>query len=312
MKYDIKIINKSDENVIIYNYKTNNMYIIGLEEFKILQMFWSGKTISDIMKKYCGYSEVDLKKLYCFFREKKFLLQKDKLRINTCEFHENSVLKKFINIIRMELTYLSIPIFIIGIMLLIKRNFLVDTTKVFTWMIGSPVVAVVTITIILGVSLLVHEFAHAIIAVSDGAVVFKIGMGIKGIFLHGYTKLSWGKITPSKRQKIILYLAGILWHLQVAGISIILSVGINSKYRVYLLLIFLINIMLACGNSAIWSDTDGFRILIELLQEQEKEEIIKIKSKQLWEKGDYKFTVGKFIRFSYFLILLLSLFRGVI
>lgn len=163
------------------------------------------------------------------------------------------------------------------------------------------------------ISLIIHEVSHAMIAMYFDVVVLGFGVNLKKSLPHGYTDILWSSIELNKKVKISIYLAGILAHLQLAGIAFMIVRVIEGGYQFAFLIFGMTNIVLVLSNIQICGNSDGTLILYEVLKESDKRILKKYKEKNItFNMGQGKITLSKeeIIIMIYFVFIFCFVLRG--
>lgn len=170
--------------------------------------------------------------------------------------------KKLIKRIDWILCYLTIPIFIIAILLSIFeiKKILIQSMEI---QLGKMFLFILSGVFIFAVSLLLHEFGHVVIAISRGAYVPEVGIGIRNKKFLAYTKILQMDKLKSKKDVICIHLGGILINVFIASIALIINATIMKHTLV--VLIAGVNIFIALFNCSIYYNSDGADVLKSLI-----------------------------------------------
>ena len=223
MRSSLKLVEADEDRIVIYDSNCRCTYTLGKKEYELLKLFEIGLSIEDIQMQYKQYSLENIEELYKYFESRDFF-SRNEMEISSF-LRNNKKIKKIVKLWGKEILILSIPIFIIGCLILLGNfewesrviNLFVDLKK----HLGYNILLVCAISL---VSLCFHELSHTIVAMCFDAVILNFGITLKSCLPYGYTNLSWGTVNFSKAKRICIYLAGILGHLQIAGISFIISI----------------------------------------------------------------------------------------
>lgn len=186
------------------------------------------------------------------FKIKKGILSPNKF------INPNNILIKFLYLI---IVYLSIPIFLISLLLNIKS---INIIK----MITNGSIMQLKLFIILPEILIIiflHELGHSIVARFNGATISEIGIMLCYFMPCCYTNIIGIHYVKNKYKRILIFISGILVNLLLAGLGLLASKFVNDTFYYNLFWFSLFNITLAILNIMIAPNTDGYRIIKEML-----------------------------------------------
>lgn len=226
--------------ILLYNKKTKETFIINgsleADFFRIKEKQLENKT-SDFV----GFSIYELEK---FFKG-----------------------KKVTKLIDWMLSYMTFPMFVLGIFL----N-LFEIRKVFSSYVEFEFhkffLLVLTSVFIFVVSLVLHEFGHTIIAISRGIYVPEIGIGFKNKRFLAYTKILQIEELKNKKDKICIYFGGILANIFILSLALIINGLVLS--HIFFKLVACVNMLIALFNFSIYYNSDAADVLKCILKSEEK------------------------------------------
>lgn len=208
-------------------------------------------------------------------QEDLFQIKEKRLERKNCDFMGFSIYelekifkgKKVTKVIDWMLSYMTFPMFVIGICLNlseIKKVFYsyveFEFHKIFPLMLTSVLIFVV--------SLVLHEFGHTVIAISRGTYVPEIGMGFKNKKFLAYTKILQIDKLENKKDKISIHLGGILANIFISSIALIINgVFVNN---IFLKLVACVNVIIALFNFSIYYNSDGADVLKCIIKTEDK------------------------------------------
>ena len=184
--------------------------------------------------------------------------------------------EKVIKIIDWLLVYMSFPMFLMGLYLNIEEikrilqcSFEIELYKIF------PLVILILSVFVL--SLFLHEIGHTIIAISRGAYVPEIGIGIKNKKFIAYTKILQIEKLKSKNDKICVHFGGILSNVFIFSFALIVNgVIINN---IFFKVIACVNFFITLFNFSIYFNSDGADILKCIIKSEEDNNSVQPKVK---------------------------------
>lgn len=161
------------------------------------------------------------------------------------------------------ITFVSAPAFIVSSIYSIYYNDLLVTASEFLIAFANNVILDIIITLLLfGISSLLHELAHAAVAVNLGLFVPEISIEFKfGISPYSTKVVGLDRLKAINR--IPFYLAGINANLLVSAICLVVLLFVSN---VIIFHILLVNVLLAIVNLFVFPPaTDGSKALRALL-----------------------------------------------
>lgn len=226
--------------MLFYSKKTKETFIInGSQEVNFLQI--KEKQLENKTSDFIGFSIYELEK---FFKG-----------------------KKVTKIIDWMLTYMTFPMFLLGIIL----N-LFEIRKVFSSYVEFEFhklfLLVLTSIFIFVVSLVLHEFGHTIIAISRGTYVPEIGIGFKNKKFLAYTKILQIDKLKNKKDKICIHLGGIAANVFIVSLALIIN-GLVLNH-IFLKLVACVNMLIALFNFSIYYNSDGADVLKCIIKSEEE------------------------------------------
>lgn len=296
---NLELMPKDDGRIFIFNKSTKKTYSLGRNEYKVLSILDGNKTMEEIHKKCNNYSLYDIEKLINEFSkigllktedtnqsptdniEKKVVDIKDyqKKRFSIMDkkifkifslkkgiLHPDNSLDKdkmIFRILYFSIIYLSLPIFLIGLLVSIGTSSLSNSLTAPSWYIFIPAFLI---------SIFFHEFAHIIVAKNNGAHIAEVGIRLILIVPCIYSSIVGISYIENKIKRILISAAGILLNLQVAGIGFILTAFTEGNANNFFLWLSMFNLMLVMFNLIFLLKFDGYYILTELLNDKKLKE----------------------------------------
>ncbi|MBU3134522.1 M50 family metallopeptidase [Clostridium gasigenes] len=267
----LQTFNQENGKTLIFSKLTKRTYSLAKNEYKVLQNLDGTKTLKDISILCEGFSSNDIPYLIDEFEKIGFIKNKEKkkkfdiLKIKKGLINSDKIINPnnlLIKIIYFFIVYLSIPIFMIA--LLVGINFF-DFVFIIK-SIEAPNYFIVAFIIFFSISL--HELSHAIVAKSNGAFIAEFGIMLYWFMPCGYTTIIGVNNIKSKSKRLLIFCAGIMVNLNLAGLLAILMKFSEENFNQYLVWFILVNIVLAFSNLLIFLKLDGYYILQELLCEK--------------------------------------------
>ncbi len=265
MIYDIKGNRK-----ILYNKYNKKSYSVTTKEFEILTCYDGTNNLADISDLYSEIDYKSLEKLQNTFLQYEILEDENKPKVkkNTGILFTIYKLEQYISnkalckVFEFIIIYFSMPLFLIGIGL--NLNNIIHMETIFTQtskIYKLSLILVFLITFIIGLCL--HEIAHAIVAINQGALVPEVTIELKrGFILHAFTRILGMVFIKNARSKIKIYYAGIAIDFILSGILLIVYYFLNRSMILVMGISLGIQGML---NVSIFHRGDGYSILNETL-----------------------------------------------
>jgi len=260
----------NNSKVLIFNRLTKKTYSIGQNEYKVLKNLDGTKTLEDVCLLNKTFSIHSIECLVNKFLKMGFIKNNEKkanfniLKIKKGIVNPDSNLNPnniFLKIIYKFIVYLSIPIFIFGLLVGLK-NF--DTIcNVIKKPIYDPNIFIIIPTMLVIVSL--HELGHAIVAKFNGAFISEVGIMLYWFIPCAYTSIVGISYVKNKYKRALIFVAGIFVNLNLAGLGLIFTKFSTIRFYEYFLWFSLINISISISNLLIFLKFDGYYILEELL-----------------------------------------------
>lgn len=269
----IEISELSDGRYAVFNRSSKKTYFIGKMEYSVLISLDGAKKIEELIEDFPMLNIGDLQRLLNQFDKIGFLKGTEVKRKNTITritmavFNPNKYIKQnslFVRIFSFILLYCSFPIMMFGIWLN-RNNFgeyihLINKTFSLT-----TIVYIVLMTIVV---LFLHEVSHVVVARKYGVNVPELGIILYWFMPGAYVNLSCVAFLKSKRQKIYIFMAGILFNLLVSGLALIGCHRVGSTAQFYLLWLAIDNFFNALFNLFVSLKLDGYLILKEIIDEK--------------------------------------------
>ncbi|GMQ56279.1 hypothetical protein AN1V17_06720 [Vallitalea sediminicola] len=297
---NLEMMPKNDGRVFVFNKATKKTYSLGCNEYNVLRILDGIKTMEEIHKQFNNYSLYDIENLINQFskigllnteetkqspidneankktenikdKKNKQLSIKDKkifkiFSLKKGILHPDNSLdkdKRIFRILYFSITYLSLPIFLTGLFILIGTSSVNASLSSPPWYLFIPVFLI---------SISLHEFAHIIVAKNNGAHIAEIGLRLILIVPCIYSSIVGISYIESKMKRILISAAGILLNLQVAGIGFILTAFTSGNTYNFFLWLSMLNLMLVMLNLIFLLKFDGYYILAELLNDKKLKE----------------------------------------
>ena len=271
--------NKKNGEVILYYKNSKNSYALNSIESMIWNKIAQGDTREEICESLLTQADMSNELVVDkIFRIKSKNQEVEKRRCNICIYVvEKLFVKKYIlNILNFIITYLAIPIFLLGIILEynnIDRFFLSKNIFELNQIPSVLICAIISF----GISLILHEFGHAIAAISRGAFVPELGVRIQRGIVVAYTKILGIDQIANCNKRNFVHLAGISVNLLIAGILLIIDSIINNA-SVITRVTILVNIIISLLNISLFLDSDGSVVLMNIMGSEKPQNIKVLKS----------------------------------
>lgn len=268
---NIEMYEEKNGKISVFNKVTGKTYAIGIAEYKVLCNMDGTNSIEELSIISEKYSVDSLNKLIIQFKKIGFLKGSYEgkkiniLKIKKGLFNGNKIINPsniICKIATIIIIYCSIPIFILGLLGIIK-----DISKIREILlrgIFTPRFFVIIPYTLLVLSL--HELGHAVVARTMGANVPEIGVMIYWFMPCAYTNLSGISFIENKYKRILALSSGIFVNLFLSGIGMIVLKYISDKYYTLVLWFSMSNFSIVIANLLVFLKLDGYFILQELLE----------------------------------------------
>lgn len=132
-------------------------------------------------------------------------------------------------------------------------------------LINRPILLVTIGILVFLISLLLHEFGHIVMAISKGANVPEVGIGLKNRKFLAYTKIIQLNKIKRKCDKVLVHIAGINVNIIIMDIALIIY---SISDNIYFLFVAILDFTIALFNFSIYYESDGADILKCLLEKR--------------------------------------------
>lgn len=245
---------------LVRNHITTDEFLIQENVVNFMQHM-DGKT--DPKQICCAFSEkekeniVDILDSYNLLRHTKVLLH-EKANISITLYIPKrwaTIEKIFASIYSLVIQYLSVPIFLLGMILGKTVSHDLNFTSAYLYSLFG---------IIIGIFF--HETGHATVGISYGAKVFEMGVDFWGIFLKGaYVSMTYSHI-KKRSKRALIEIAGIQVNFLLAGLLFLLSYTTSLTNLFYYMA--LANISLGLLNLMALKDLDGYKFVSTIFGDQ--------------------------------------------
>ena len=272
---NIEFLKREDAKRVFFNKKTKQMYVIGEQEYKVLDCiknlnknegltskcdFLDKGVLDKLLKKFYDIGLIKGRKettANTIYKIRLRLLNGDNI-VNP----KNLIWKLFYVMIK----YLSIPIFVIGILsAFYKKN---NILNIIVSEINLSQNKLIYYIIILLLSLFLHEISHSVVAIFNNVNVPEIGLMLYWGIPCAYANLSCIKLQEDKKKRLEIYFSGIKMNFLLAGIGL-LFLSLFKIKSFFLIEIFtflvLMNLSFIFLNMQFFLKMDGYFIIQELL-----------------------------------------------
>lgn len=297
---DIEMFDMDDGRIEVFNKNTKKSYIIGKKEYTILKELNGSKSYKELAENSNSYNEEMIKRLILKFEQIGFIKGKEKkeklniLKMKKGIMSPNKVLKRnnnFIKIANFIIVYLSLPLFIFG--MCISGEKILKMSRLFIDNIDFKLILFMYIASFVSITL--HELSHAIVARSKKMNVAEFGIMLYWFIPCAYVNLNGIAFVKSKKDRILILMAGILSNGAIAGITMILANFVEEMLTKYLMIIAIVNISIIFSNLVIYMKFDGYYILEQFLEISKLREKSFGNLKQLiLNRNKFKYSLSSF------------------
>lgn len=245
----------------IFNKVTGKTYEISNNEVIILEKLDGTNDITDLSREF-DIPELEVKKFIDICSKIGVVGESKKKKINITKikvaiFNPNKIISKnnFVwKLLNFTNTFLSVPIFIISIILSSNKiNSIQNQITNF-----SVDINIIMYLFFIFLSLCIHEFFHAISARTSGANVPEIGLMLYWFMPCAYTNLTGLHFLEDKKLKMKALTAGLQSNLMISGIMLIIyNINLSPVY----LFVGIINMLIIFMNLLCFIKLDGYYIL---------------------------------------------------
>lgn len=258
-----------DKEVIIFNKNTKEEYTLGIIEYKLLSSLNGNVTIDELINEFPDVNVYLLIKVFYNYgllnicKKRKTVFRH---KLNILNF-ENAIRGsyKWIYIVCNYLMYISVPLLLFGIFITKTKLNLISHNQIYK----LSTVEVILFLLAIIISIILHEFGHALFAIYYGAHVPEMGIMFLGCIPYAaYTSIIGLSKINSKWKRIKILLGGFLVNLNLAGTNILLLRILPFRWHSLLIGICVFNIVITLTNICIFLKGDGYYILEQLLEEK--------------------------------------------
>lgn len=262
----------NEKEVIVYNKKTKCSYSLGHKEYEILLECDGIKPIYDIAYEF-GISEPSLNILLELFKNNHLLDGYDDV------VGKHSLLFKKYGLVYSEnwirpfkrkgmksiCEFFLWSSFLFALFMLAYMNGKIEVRNIIN---NITFLDIIILNVMLAVSLFLHEAAHAISAVINGACFGEIGVKFDLVTPIAYTSICGISAVKSRYRKVKIYFSGVSVNAFIAGISLLIMNSLSAFNSKYLFMLFGVNLCLVLLNCLIFMDTDVYKVICVILDEE--------------------------------------------
>lgn len=271
ISHEIDLFERKGGGGFTYNKTTKSSFSLGKTEYAVIKKMDGTRTADEISKLFESVSMAEIDRIINDFEKVGFIKGKEQkartniLKVKIRLFNPDKYLKQeglFIKLLYYCIVYLTIPIFLIGILIATLNNINLLTLNVSV-VLGTLTLPLCMLIVLVSISL--HEMAHAFVAKYNGAIIPEIGIMLYWFMPCAYTSIGGISSIQSKYKRITFKAAGVLLNLQLVGWGLISLSFVSGRISEILIGIIYINAILFISNLLIFLKLDGYYILEEIL-----------------------------------------------